>query len=96
MEGVLVQFAREVGVQGVIYSVAKITRPQQGGLPPVMERMKRAYQHLADGHRLTFRGGSWRLPDQVAHERVVQPLLELCSRCSMPVKACKANLIGTP
>jgi len=92
----LVAFGQEVGTKGVIYSVAKITRPQQGGLPPVMERMRRAYQHLDDGRRLTFRGSSWRLPDHVANERVVAPLLELCSRCSMPAKACKASLLTTP
>ena len=70
LEG-LVAFGQEVGIKGIIYSVAKITRPQQGGLSPVMERMKRVYQHLSPGQRLVFRGGSWRLPENVAKEHVV-------------------------
>ncbi len=95
LEG-LVAFGQEVGTRGIIYSIAKITRPQQGALPPVMERMKRVYQHLSNGQPLVFRGGSWRLPEDVAKERVVEPFLELCNRYSMHAKACKANLIGTP
>jgi len=95
LEG-LVTFGHEVGIQGIIYSVAKITRPQQGGLPPVMEQMKRVYQHLSPRQRLIFRGGSWRLPEDVADQKIVGPFLEICARYSMPAKACKANLIATP
>lgn len=95
LEG-LVAFGHEVGIKGIIYSVAKITRPQQGVMPLVMERMKRVYQHLSPRQRLIFRGGSWRLPEDVAKERVVEPFLEICERYSMAVKACKANLIATP
>ena len=46
LEG-LVSFGRELAAGHIIYSVAKITRPKQGDLPPVMERMKRVYQHLS-------------------------------------------------
>ncbi|HUT09600.1 MAG TPA: hypothetical protein VMY42_03820 [Thermoguttaceae bacterium] len=92
----LVRFGREVGVQGVVYSVAKITRPQQGGLSPVMEQMKQIYQHISGGQPLMFRGGSWRLPEGVAQEQIVGPFLDLCARYSIPAKLCKANLIATP
>ncbi len=92
----LVAFGHEVGIHGIIYSVAKITRPQQGGLPPVMEQMKRVYQHFSAEERLAFRGGSWRLGENVAQELIVGPFLEICERYSMPAKACKANLIATP
>jgi DNA repair photolyase len=95
LEG-LVSFGRDVGVQGIIYSVAKITRPQKGGLAPMMEQMKQVYQHLSAEKPLVFHGGSWRLPENVATELVIGPFLELCSRYSMPAKACKANLINTP
>jgi hypothetical protein len=95
LEG-LVSFGRDASVQGIIYSVAKITRPQQGGLAPVMEQMKRVYQHLSAEKPLVFHGGSWRLPENVATQLVVGPFLELCTRFSMPAKACKANLITTP
>jgi hypothetical protein len=95
LEG-LVGFGREVAARCIVYSVAKITRPQQGGLPPVMEQMKRVYQHLSAATPLVFRGGSWRLPESVATKLVLGPFLELCNRYSIPAKSCKANLIATP
>jgi DNA repair photolyase len=94
LEG-LVRFSSEVGAGHIIYSVAKITRQKSGGLPPVMARMKRVYEHLA-GRALPFHGGSWRLPAPVASEFALKPFLDLCRRYSIPVMACKANLISTP
>jgi DNA repair photolyase len=95
LEG-LVAFGHEVGIHGIIYSVAKITRLRQGGLSPVMEQMKRVYQHLSAKQPLVFRGGSWRFSENVARERVVGPYLELCDRYSISAKPCKANLLTTP
>jgi DNA repair photolyase len=92
----LVGFAREVGARHVVYSMAKITRPRQGPLPAVMEKMKQVYRHLASPERPVFRGGSWRLPDRVAADRVVGTFLELCRRHGIRAKTCKANLISTP
>jgi hypothetical protein len=92
----LVNFSRELGARHIIYSVAKITRPQRGNLPPVMEQMKRVYQHLAAGHPLVFHGDSWRLPESVAAELVLKPFLDLCNRHSILAKPCKTNLISTP
>jgi len=95
LEG-LVSLSRELAAGHIIYSVAKITRPKQGSLPSVMERMKRVYQHLSAGQSLVFHGGSWRLPECVATTLVVRPFLELCRRYSIPAKPCKTNLITTP
>jgi DNA repair photolyase len=95
LEG-LVRFSRELAARHIIYSVAKITRRKQGDLAPVMERMKRLYGHLSAGERVVFRGGSWRLADDVAAELVLKPFLELCDRYSIPAKPCKTNLISTP
>lgn len=92
----LVAFAKELHVEHIIYSVAKITRPRSGTLPPVMERMKRVYQHLASGQRLVFRGCSWRLPPDIAASLVVEPFVGLCARYGVAAKACKANLLTTP
>lgn len=91
----LVRFSREIGAGHVIYSAAKITRRKSGGLPPVMAKMKRVYEHLAGGS-LAFRGGSWRLPPEVADELVLAPFLELCRQHGIPARACKANLVSTP
>jgi DNA repair photolyase len=95
LEG-LVNFSRELASPHIVYSVAKITRRKQGDLPPVMGRMKRVYQHLSMGQPLMFRGGSWRLPENVATELILGPFLELCSRYSIPAKPCKTNLVTTP
>jgi hypothetical protein len=95
LEG-LVSFSQELAAGHIIYSVAKITRPKRGDLPPIMERMKRVYQHLSAGQPLVFHGGSWRLPDSAAVPLVLKPFLELCRRYSMPAKPCKTNLITTP
>ena len=95
LEG-LVNFSRKLAAGHIIYSVAKITRPKQGNLPPVMERMKRVYQHLSAGQPLVFHGGSWRLPESVATSLVLRPFLDLCSRYSIPAKPCKTNLVTTP
>lgn len=95
LEG-LVAFSRELAARHIIYSVAKITRRKQGSLLPVMERMKRVYGHLSAREPLVFRGGSWRLPERAAQERVFRPFLELCDRYAVPAKACKANLLATP
>jgi len=92
----LVNFSRELAARHIIYSVAKITRRKQGDLPPVMERMKRVYQHLSLGKPLVFHGGSWRLSKNVAAELVLRPFLDLCQRHSIPAKPCKTNLITTP
>ncbi|MGA2035693.1 MAG: radical SAM protein [Thermoguttaceae bacterium] len=95
LEG-LVSFGRELAAGHIIYSAAKITRPKQGTLPPVMERMKRVYQHLSAGQPLVFHGGSWRLPENAAAALVLRPFLDLCGRYSIPAKPCKTNLITTP
>ncbi|MBN2473312.1 MAG: hypothetical protein JXB62_01790 [Pirellulales bacterium] len=94
--GRLIRFCQEVGAGHVVYSVAKITRPRQGGLPTVMEKMKRLYEYLAPERSLVFRGGSWRLPKMVADEVVVKPFLELCRQHAVHAKTCKSNLISTP
>ncbi len=92
----LIGFGREVGIQGIVYSVAKITRPQQGGLPSVMDKMKQVYQHISGDQPLVFRGGSWRLPTGVSEKLIAGPFLALCDRQSVAAKACKTNLITTP
>lgn len=92
----LLQFCREIGVSGVIYSAAKITRPRPGRLSTEMEKMKRVYEYLAQDQSLVFRGGSWRLPDAVAKELVIHPFLDLCRQHEIDAKACIVNLISTP
>ena len=92
----LIQFAKDVGVLHIVYSIAKITRPRFGEIAPEMSKMKQVYEHLACGQPLTFRGGSWRLPQEVAEQFVDSPFLDLCKQYEIEAKVCKKNLISTP
>jgi DNA repair photolyase len=92
----LVRFCRETGVTCVVYSMAKITRPRVARLPPLMEKMRRVYEHLSPDQSPAFRGGAWRLPDAIAAERVVRPFLDLCRRHAIEARPCRANLLATP
>ena len=92
----LVAFAAEIGVRRIVYSVAKITQPRFKQLSPPMQNLKRAYEHLANPQRLAFRGGSWRLPHDIAQQHVVEPFTTICHRYNMPATFCKQNLVSTP
>ena len=92
----LVRFVGEVGAGHVIYSIAKITRPRLGPLPPVMQKMKRVYEYLALGESLPFRGGSWRLPRERASQLVARPFVNVCRQYGIEARTCRTNLISTP
>jgi len=92
----LVAFAAEVGVMQIVYSVAKITQPRFKPLSQTMQKLKQAYQHLCSPQQLTFSGGSWRLPHDIAQQQIVKPFLDICRRYNMPVTYCKQNLVSTP
>ncbi len=92
----LVHFCREISVGHIIYSVAKITQPRAAHFSAVMQKMKCVYEHLAEKQTLVFHGGSWRLPEIVAKQFVINPFLDLCHQHAVGAKSCKANLISTP
>jgi len=92
----LVALASELQVRHVVYSPAKIVQPRGRKLSPTMQALRRVYQACALPDKPVFRGGSWRLPDAVAREHVVEPFLEICRRHGVKAKYCKHNLIETP
>jgi len=92
----LVAFAREVGVMHIVYSVAKIVQPRFKPMSDLMQRLKLLYERIAAPGKLIFRGGSWRLPDALLHQHVVEPFLDVCRRREVPALFCKQNLIITP
>jgi hypothetical protein len=51
---------------------------------------------MAHNQALMFRGGSWRLPDAIAKEFVINPFLNPCHHNKIDTKACMVNLISTP
>jgi DNA repair photolyase len=92
----LVALAKELGVRHVVYSPAKITQPRGRKLSATMQAMRQAYKAIVSPDKLVFRGGSWRLPDEIARDRVVRPFLELCEHHGVAAKYCKQNLVETP
>ena len=61
-----------------------------------MGKLLKTYRFLAEPAALEFRGGSWRLPWNIAQEHVVEPFLRLCKRHGLAAKFCKQNLLTTP
>jgi DNA repair photolyase len=91
----LVLLARQLDVQHVVYSPAKIVQPRMRQLSPVMRAMRTIYQDVSDPGRPIFRGGSWRLPPDI-QTAVTAPLKDLCRRYGVRAKCCRQNLIETP
>ena len=92
----LVSFCKQQGIKKVIYSPLKITNPRVGKLPPLMLQLRRVYEHLSHDRPLDFRGGSWRLPHDIAQMLLFATLLQLCQEADIVAKGCKENLIGAP
>ena len=91
----LVSFCELHKIRKVIYSPLKITKPRIGELSSLMRQLKRVFKHQADNHPLDFRGGSWRLPLDVAQLTLLAPLLQLCQEAGIVAKGCKENLIAS-
>lgn len=89
----LVDFAREVGVRHVVYSPVKIVQPRGRPLSPTMSALLDLYKALSAPGRPVRRGGSWRLPKEVADELVVGPGLDLCQRAGVTAKFCMRDLV---
>lgn len=92
----LVQLARESRAVHVVYSALKIAQPRGRPLCAAMRTMRRVFERLAQPQRPQFRGGAWRLPKEVAHDRIIRPFLLICRAHGVPAKHCMQNLLETP
>ena len=92
----LVEFAKEAQVQHIIYSVARIVQPRYRKMSETMQKMKAVYQTYAEGQKLLYQGGSYRLPTQIAQQKILNPFLQLCDQNNLPAKYCRQNLLSTP
>jgi hypothetical protein len=92
----LVSFCEQNRIEKIVYSPLKITNPRVGKLPVLMQQLRRIYGHLSGNRAIEFRGGSWRLPHDVAQVSLFDPLLRLCQAASITAKGCKENLLATP
>lgn len=91
----LIRFAAENQILHIVYSVAKITAPRYKPIPEAIQRLKEVYEYMAKPDRLIFRGGSWRLPHDVAQKHIVKPFLKICESYGMKTCFCKQNLLLT-
>ena len=89
----LVDFAREVGTRHVVYSPVKIVQPRGRQLSATMTALRDLYKALSAPGRPVWRGGSWRLPKNVADEHVVGPFLDICQRAGVAAKFCMRDLV---
>lgn len=92
----LVALARDLRVRHVVYSALKVVQPRGRKLAPTMQALREVYKACARPGKTIFRGGSWRLPNEIARDHVVQPFLDLCRRYDVPAKYCKHDLIEAP
>jgi DNA repair photolyase len=92
----LVTLAKNVEVRHVVYSAAKIIRPRFQPFSETMQRLHNVYETLALPKKPEWRGGSWRLPSDIAETNVVRPFLEICERKTVHVRHCMRNLIESP
>ncbi len=91
----LVEFAKRNGTMHVVYSAVKITQPRGRAISHIMESIRAIYADLAGPSGLVFHGGSWRLPENITNNSVIQPFLDICRNYAMPAKHCMQNLIET-
>ena len=91
----LVALARQVQARHVVYSPVKIVQPRRGGLPLPSQHLLRVYRALAAPAQPPWKGGSWRLPAEVARPLVTAPFLDLCRRSNVIAKFCMTNLLET-
>ena len=92
----LIRFAAENSILHIVYSVTKIVAPRYKPVPEAMQQLKRVYEYLAKPDKLTFRGGSWRLPQKIAQKHIIKPFSEICDSYGMKACFCKQNLLSTP
>ena len=64
-------------------------------MSPLMQRMRRVYEAVARPEKPVWRGGSWRLPNEVVTEHIERPFLSICAAHGVKAKFCKRNLIET-
>ena len=89
----LVEFARGVGVRHVVYSPVKIVQPRGRPISATMAALRDSYRALSAPGRPVWRGGSWRLPKEVADEHVIGPFLDICQRTGVAAKFCMRDLV---
>lgn len=89
----LVRLAKDLNARHVVYSGLKVVKPRGRALSPTMQAFRRVYEDCAQPKKPVWRGNSWRLPDGLAREHIIQPFLDICARHGVRAKYCKQDLI---
>lgn len=92
----LVTFGKQCEVRHVVYSPLKIVQPRRRRLGATMAALRSVYQSVSAPRKPVWRGGSWRLPPDIADQHIVQPFLDICRNAGVNAKFCMTNLIETP
>jgi hypothetical protein len=92
----LVDLARKLCVSHVVYSPVKVVCPRGQRLNETMGSLLNVYRALASPGKPEWRGGSWRLPSNIAAEHVVGPFRHLCEEGGVPAKSCMQDLVEIP
>ncbi len=92
----LITFAADNEILHIVYSVAKIVAPRNKPTPQAIQQLKKVYQHLAVPNRPIFKGNSWRLPQDIAQNQIVEPFKKICHKYNINTYYCKQNLLSTP
>lgn len=92
----IVKFAADVNAMHIVYSAARIIQPRFKPMQQSMQNLKRVYEHISQPEKLTFRGGSFRLPENIVKQKIFQPFVELCKSYNISALHCPQNLISTP
>jgi hypothetical protein len=92
----LVAFAKQIGVRHIVYSPMKLIQPRRRQMTQAMIQMKEVYRAMSHPEKLVWRGGSFRLPKDIADHDVVRPFLRICEEIGVKAKFCMTNLIETP
>ena len=91
----LVTFAADNGIMHIVYSVAKIIQPRFKPVPISIAKLKQTYEHITSPNKLIFKGGSWRLPNNIAQPQIIDPFLNICKSKNINPIYCKQNLLST-
>lgn len=92
----LVAFAKQVGARHIVYSPMKLIQPRRRQMTQAMIQMKEVYRAMSHPEKLVWRGGSFRLPKNIADHEIVSPFLRICEEVGVTAKFCMTNLIDTP
>jgi DNA repair photolyase len=91
----LAEFGKSTGVDNIVFSPLKIVKPRGRTLDSSMLAMLKVYREMTHPGKPEFRGGSWRLPREIATTSIIDPFLNICRDVGVKTVFCMNDLIDT-